>query len=100
MEETNEEMILRDHLAVDRTKLANQRTLLSYIRTTLMLAATGITVIKIIPPGDILFYAGLVIAAISPLFIVVGIYSYKKTMKNINSSYLTDRKFVKEEVKS
>jgi putative membrane protein len=97
MEETKEEIILRDHLAIDRTKLANQRTLLSYIRTTLMLAGTGITVVKIIPPGDILFYAGLLIAAISPLFFIVGIYNYKKTVKNIKTSYMTGKVF-KEEV--
>ena len=30
-----EEMILRDHLAVDRTSLANERTFLSYVRTAL-----------------------------------------------------------------
>ena len=30
-----EEMILRDHLAVDRTSLANERTLLAYLRTAL-----------------------------------------------------------------
>ncbi len=36
-----EELILRDYLAADRTVLANERTLLSYIRTSLALAAAG-----------------------------------------------------------
>lgn len=36
-----EELILRDYLAADRTTLANERTLLSYIRTSLALAAAG-----------------------------------------------------------
>ena len=31
----NEELILRDYLAIERTKLANVRTLFSYIRTSL-----------------------------------------------------------------
>ena len=30
----NEELILRDYLAIERTKLANVRTLFSYIRTS------------------------------------------------------------------
>lgn len=38
---TNDEMILRDHLAIDRTALANERTLLAYIRTALALAIAG-----------------------------------------------------------
>ncbi len=36
-----EELILRDYLAADRTVLANERTLMSYIRTSLALAAAG-----------------------------------------------------------
>ena len=36
-----EELILRDYLAADRTTLANERTLLSYIRTSVALAAAG-----------------------------------------------------------
>jgi putative membrane protein len=42
-----DELILRDELALDRTRLANERTLLSYARTGLMLAVTGGTAIKL-----------------------------------------------------
>jgi len=39
---TNEEkIILRDHLAMERTKLANERTLLSYLRSALYLFLGG-----------------------------------------------------------
>ena len=38
----NEELILRDYLAIERTKLANVRTLFSYIRTSLYLLTAGI----------------------------------------------------------
>ena len=34
---SDENLILRDHLALDRTRLANERTLLAYIRTAFML---------------------------------------------------------------
>jgi len=40
---TNKEMILRDHLAIDRTIMANERTLLAYIRTALALVIAGAT---------------------------------------------------------
>ena len=35
------DMILRDHLAYDRTVLANERTFLSYMRTSIALFAAG-----------------------------------------------------------
>lgn len=36
-------LILRDYLAVDRTRLANERTLLSYLRTGLTLVIAGVS---------------------------------------------------------
>ena len=39
------ELILRDHLAVDRTLLANERTLLSYLRSGVALFIAGISII-------------------------------------------------------
>ncbi len=43
-----EELILRDYLAADRTTLANERTLLAYIRTSVALAAAGGSLIHFI----------------------------------------------------
>ena len=43
----NEKLILRDHLALERTKLANERTLFSYIRTSLYLLTAGIGIFQI-----------------------------------------------------
>ncbi len=39
-----EEMILRDHLAVDRSSLANERTFLAYVRTALASIIGGVSV--------------------------------------------------------
>lgn len=68
-----EELILRDYLAIERTKLANVRTLFSYIRTSLYLLTAGIGILQIesisqldglawvcIISGIILFFAGFV----------------------------------------
>lgn len=41
------ELILRDHLALERTRLANERTLLAYIRTAFMLIVAGATALKV-----------------------------------------------------
>lgn len=43
----NEEWMLRDYLALERTKLANIRTLFSYIRTALYLLTAGIGILQI-----------------------------------------------------
>lgn len=44
-----EQFTLRDHLALDRTKLANERTLLAYVRTAIMLLVSGVTVMRLFP---------------------------------------------------
>lgn len=64
-------LILRDHLALERTKLANVRTLFAYIRTSLYLLTAGIGILQIksisrldglawvcIVSGIILFFLG------------------------------------------
>jgi putative membrane protein len=38
-----QQLILRDELALDRTVLANERTLLAYLRTVLALVLAGVT---------------------------------------------------------
>lgn len=43
----HEEIILRDLLALERTRLANERTLFSYIRTSLYLLTVGMGIFEI-----------------------------------------------------
>lgn len=42
-----QEMVLRDHLAVDRTIMANETSFLAYVRTALTLAVAGVTLLKL-----------------------------------------------------
>lgn len=69
--DNNKALILRDLLALERTKLANERTLFSYIRTSLYLLTAGIGILQIdsisrldglawicIVSGILLFFAG------------------------------------------
>lgn len=46
-EKIEEDLILRDHLAVERTRLTNETALLAYLRTSLFLISIGLTFIKI-----------------------------------------------------
>ena len=43
-----DEMILRDHLAIDRTILANERTYLSYMRTVVSFIVAALTLYKLL----------------------------------------------------
>jgi putative membrane protein len=45
-EAQEEEMILRDYLAIDRTIMSNESTFLANIRTTLTFVVAGVTLIK------------------------------------------------------
>ncbi|MEY8708323.1 DUF202 domain-containing protein [Bacteroides faecichinchillae] len=69
----DKELILRDHLALERTRLANERTLFAYIRTSLYLLTAGIGILQIqsisrldglawvcVVSGIILFFFGFV----------------------------------------
>lgn len=48
-----DKLILRDYLALERTRLANERTLLSYIRTSLYFLLGGIALLQIEGFGNI-----------------------------------------------
>ncbi|MDX1650394.1 MAG: DUF202 domain-containing protein [Myxococcota bacterium] len=44
-------LILRDHLAADRTVLANERTFLAYLRTAFAFAVGGATLVHFVDRG-------------------------------------------------
>lgn len=57
---------INDSLAIDRTKLANERTLLAYMRTAMGMVLAGLTFIKLC--GDDLFYRAVGLA-----FVPIGV---------------------------
>lgn len=59
------ELTLNDHLAIDRTILSNERTVLAYARTSLAMLIVGGSVIK--------FFETVWIQALGPVFIGFGI---------------------------
>jgi putative membrane protein len=75
-------LILRDHLAIDRTILANERTFLSYIRTALTLFVVGTTFIKLFDSfiirliGELCFPIGIAI-------FILGFVRYHQAIKMI-----------------
>ncbi|WP_421889206.1 DUF202 domain-containing protein [Marinoscillum sp.] len=83
------EMILRDLLALDRTKLANQRTLLAFVRTSLYLVVSGIAVIKVDFLENISFL-GFILVGISVIVLALGIWNYFHFRLKMMNQYRTD----------
>lgn len=83
-EEMNtENLILRDHLAIDRTEMSNENTLLAYIRTSLTILIAGASLLK--------FFDIFALTVIGWMFIgvgigvmIFGIYRFKTTEDDMN----------------
>ncbi len=91
-----EEIILRDYLALERTKLANERTLLSYIRSSLYLLIGGIALIQL-DGFERIKILGYISLALTVLFLVIGIYRYYKLNRHLNRYYEQIEAFKKNE---
>lgn len=83
-----EELILRDKLAIDRTVLANERTLLAYIRTALTFLVVGGTCVKFLvaPPLRIVGYAFIVVGVLLFLFGAKRFYTMDNRISSANAS--------------
>ncbi|MFN2429908.1 MAG: DUF202 domain-containing protein [Cryomorphaceae bacterium] len=81
-----EDIILRDYLAMERTKLANERTLLSYIRSSLYLLVGGIALIQL-EGFERVKYLGYVSLYLTVIFLVVGVYRFVKLNRILRNYY-------------
>ncbi len=80
------DLILRDPLALDRTKLAYQRTMLAYLRTAIMLLVSGVTLIKVFHSETVVVISGIALLPISLIVAGIGLVSFlmtKRRMKNL-----------------
>ncbi|SHH67929.1 putative membrane protein [Clostridium collagenovorans DSM 3089] len=78
-----EKIILRDSLAIDRTKLANERTYLSYMRTVVSFSVAAITLLKLL--GGIEGVIVAIILVISAVYFYIrGSKLYKEVSENLD----------------
>jgi len=75
-------LILRDYLAIERTRLANERTALSYLRTTLAMAAGGLTLIHLVrtPAAQVTAWTLLISGSIIIMF---GLYRFVAVRRRV-----------------
>lgn len=71
---------LSDRLAVTRTELANERTLLSYLRTGLALMAAGVGVAELFTART-LVVAGWALVPTGALVLASGMIRFRRTRK-------------------
>lgn len=81
----NKDLVLREHLAIERTKLANETALLAYIRTGLYFLVAGSSLGQLIQTT---FWriAGPPLVIIGVLIVVFGAYRFRKLKRAIELS--------------
>lgn len=80
------ELILRDKLAIDRTVLANERTLLSYFRSFVVILSSGAAILKVEMLEE-LETLGIFLVIVAPVMLLIGILRYFHVRKVIKHSY-------------
>ena len=91
--ENKKEIILRDFLALERTKLANERTLLAYLRGAIYLVLGGIAFLQL-EGFDSVKWLGPVTLILSILFAIIGVFRFFYLKNRLLKFYkqITDQK--------
>lgn len=84
-ETVNKDLILRENLAIERTVMANDRTFLSFVRTSLYFVVAGFTLDQVV---DIRYGATIAIFCFvtGALLFLAGLYKYLHLRKKIRIS--------------
>lgn len=81
-----EKIILRDFLAMERTSLANERTLFSYIRASLYLGIAGVAIAEY--EGFASFsWLAYTVFGLSGLLIFIGVFRYRRLKRKLSMYY-------------
>lgn len=81
-----DELHLRDHLALVRTRMANERTLMSYVRSALYLLLGGIALLKLKHYSE-LHLVGYLALGLCVILLIVGIYRYIRLRRHLTKYY-------------
>lgn len=81
----NKDLILRERLAIERTSMGNDRTLLAFIRTSLYFTVAGLSIKSLLNLnyGWLIEITFLLIAGFT---LFIGIVKYRKQVKSLKDS--------------
>ncbi|MDP5081126.1 MAG: DUF202 domain-containing protein [Winogradskyella sp.] len=82
----DQKVILRDYLAIERTRLANERTLLSYIRSSLYLLLGSIALYQLKEFSNF-EYLALTALIFSVIFFLIGVYRFTLLKRSLKRLY-------------
>lgn len=68
------DLALSDQLALDRTRLANERTFLAYLRAAILIAVSSVTIIKLFPEQPAMIKFAQVMLPVSALLAAFGVF--------------------------
>ena len=77
---------LTDRLALDRTHLANQRTLLAFTRTGIYFIFTGLGIFQVLK-SPAYFWLGWVAIGIGGVIALIGLINYLRMKKRVGRLY-------------
>jgi len=79
----HDSLTLSDRLALQRTRLANERTFLTYVRTSLAMTGFGLALIQLHPVrGGALGYAAIAVAGV---VILIGWLRFRQRRREIEA---------------
>ena len=81
----NKDLVLREYLAIERTRLANETALLAYIRTGLYFLVAGSTLGHLIE-SDFWIIAGTPLILVGFAIMMMGVVRYFMLRKSIETS--------------
>lgn len=84
--QNKEKIILRDYLALERTTMANQRTLYAVLRTAIYLVLAGIAFLTL-ETFTHLHWIGYILFGISGLMVLFGSIRYFSLRKKLTKYY-------------
>lgn len=85
--ENKKEIILRDFLALERTKLANERTLLAYLRGSIYLILGGIAFLQL-EDFDNVKWLGPVTLFLAISFMFLGVFRFFYLKRRLKKFYI------------
>lgn len=84
--QNKESIILRDYLAMERTRLASERTFMAYIRTSLFLLTGGLTLLQF-ERFKHLDWLGYLAIALCTLLLIIGVNRYFRLNSRLRIYY-------------
>ncbi len=81
-----DKLILRDHLALERTRLANERTFMAYIRSALYLIIGGLALLELTHYGN-LEWIGIVALSLAVILGLIGVTRFHQLKRQLSSYY-------------